>query len=271
MPDEWDLAKTRVLTDNTAQGVFKYLRLLESNRALRLTRWLWELLQNARDVSASGDTSLIASIEYGQGYLVFRHNGRKFSRDEITHLIYYGSTKVGEDETVGQFGSGFLTTHLLSLLIDVSGQLEGDQSFRFNLQRDGDSPTDLRNSMDRSWEDFKASLSPSTGSPPGKFTTCFRYPIVDGATDAVESGIETLQQCGPFVVAFNQEFGRIEVHSPEGTKSLEVIERLPLQDGLKEIRVVASKNGVQIDSSRKYVLAEDDKIFVADGEFHWSG
>ena len=100
--------KTQVLTENTAQAVFKHLNDLESNRARVLTRWVWELLQNARDTSRNTDTKLIASIEYTDGEIVFQHNGAKFENKEVTHLIYSGSTKTEDEAAIGQYGSGFL-------------------------------------------------------------------------------------------------------------------------------------------------------------------
>lgn len=72
--------------------MYNNLRALESNRSWVVKRWIWELLQNARDVS-DGEASLVASVEVREQNLTFRYNGRGFEPDEITHLIYYGSTK----------------------------------------------------------------------------------------------------------------------------------------------------------------------------------
>ena len=49
---------------NTAQGVLHKLEELERNRDHVLTRWVWELLQNARDAAVEPDTSLIASVDF---------------------------------------------------------------------------------------------------------------------------------------------------------------------------------------------------------------
>ena len=59
--ESFDEVRTRVLTDNTAQGVLNHLKTLNSNRAHVRTRWVWELLQNARD-AASPHSDLVASI-----------------------------------------------------------------------------------------------------------------------------------------------------------------------------------------------------------------
>ena len=135
----------RALVGNTAQSVRKYLVEIESNRANMRARWIWELLQNALDASVQ---HLATSVECSKQDVVFQHNGREFEYDEVTHLIYHGSTKVENEDALGQYGSGFLTTHLLSPQIDVSGRLEDDQSFGFSIRREIASPETLSDSMD---------------------------------------------------------------------------------------------------------------------------
>ncbi len=204
-PDE---TRRKVLTENTAQAVFKHLNSLKSKRMSLLTRWIWELLQNARDTSTNIDRKLVASVEYKWreedecGELIFQHNGPKFKEEQIAHLIYHGTTKLESEETIGQYGSGFLTTHLLSPIINVSGQLEDGQSFQFCLKREAGSVEELRDSMDQAWEDFNDSLSKEL---PSDDRTIFQYPIEDGApVEAVKEGLATLRTCAPFVVAFNK-------------------------------------------------------------------
>ena len=87
-----DEIKARVLTDNTAQAILKHLRELESSKARMQRRWIWELLQNARDASRPNDYSLVASIKIRDREIEFKHNGRGFTMDEVAHLIYHGST-----------------------------------------------------------------------------------------------------------------------------------------------------------------------------------
>ncbi len=249
-----DEIKNRVLTENTAQGVFHTLRELESNRASMLTRWAWELLQNARDASTGEDTQLIASVTYLGKELVFQHNGRGFNEDEVGHLIFHGSTKSEDEETIGQYGTGFLTTHLLSAEINVRGNLEDGRAFEFNLNRRPDSIEALRESMDESWDSLYQSLTPTGGEPSSTSSTEFHYPIESSAIEAVEMGIENLKQAAPFVVAFNQQFSRIEITTSETTSSFEVVDRESLErDDLQEVTVRESKNGNRV--LRKFVIA----------------
>ena len=250
--------KDRILSENTAQGILKHLRDLESNRVRMQGRWIWELLQNARDASVDDDTRLVASITLKDGELVFQHNGRGFTEDEVAHLIFHGSTKLEDESTIGQYGSGFLTTHLLSPEIDVSGQLSDGTPFNFLLKREISSTKALSDSMDRAWDEFDASGKVMSGG----FTTRFRYPIGEIATDAVRGGIKTLRRCAPYVVVFNRQFRRIDIDSPDGTTSFEVIERLPLDQ--KPLQLVTV--GVRERDTRTewgYLLAEGEQASVA--------
>lgn len=260
MPDKAEIKNT-ILTENTAQGVFKYLNDLNSNREGMQTRWIWELLQNARDAS-NGANSLTAFIEYCESKIVFLHNGRGFKEREIGHLIFYGSTKVEDDDAMGKFGSGFLTTHLLSPVIDVSGQLKDGKWFEFRLERTPDSVGALRRSMDRAWADFKPSSSLLTEQIPEGFTTRFLYPIGSDARDAVDKGIATLKQYAPFAVVFNQEFSSINIKSSGKTRDFKVIKRTSLnKDGLQQVTVAESKNEKR--TKRKYLLAQGEKASIA--------
>ena len=261
-----DAIRTRVLTDNTAQSVLNHLKALESNRARVRTRWIWELLQNARDTSANtaySDVCLIASVEHTPEELIFQHNGARFSMDQVAHLIYHGSTKVEEEGTIGQYGSGFLTTHLLSPEIDVSGQLDDGNSFQFRLKREVGSVKELTASMNRAWDDFNRSLSDTSVSD--EFTTRFRYPIDADANDAifaVKYGLETLKKCAPFVIVFNREFSNIRIKTVGEIISYELAEQSQLsQEGLSEITVKENKDGKK--KRMVYLLADNKKTAVA--------
>ena len=69
-------------------------------------------------------------------------NGLPFTSNSVTHLIYHGSTKhhLTDSDPIGQFGTGFLTTHLISKTVTVKGIFEGGKHFSFLLDRRGDSP-----------------------------------------------------------------------------------------------------------------------------------
>ena len=70
-------------------------------------------------------------------------NGKPFTMQNIVFLIEQVSTKdrdekEGIEKSTGKFGTGFLTTHLLSDVVTLSGTLvDGDNRFRkFQLDID---------------------------------------------------------------------------------------------------------------------------------------
>ena len=112
------------------------LKLFQEEARFR-SRWVWELLQNARD--ASPDEGVSVWLIQEPHRVVFRHNGVPFAHKSIAHLIYHGSTKydLSDSSTIGQFGTGFLTTHLISKTVEVKGRTHDGRQFRFLLDRRG--------------------------------------------------------------------------------------------------------------------------------------
>ena len=251
---------TDVLADNTAQSVLNHLKALESNRAHVRTRWVWELLQNARDASAGSNGRLVASVEQSEDEIVFRHNGDNFSLKEIAHLIYHGSTKVENEGTIGQYGSGFLTTHLLSPEINISGRIKDGRRFDFRLRRELGSVGKLSKSMQQAADEFARSLSQDTTQD--DFTTEFRYPLLSDVSEVVDAGAAALKKCAPLVVAFNREFSVIRINTPSGGAEFTVTERSCMDQTRFELIAVSEAEA----GNRKrweYLLAHGDMASIA--------
>ena len=261
--DERSTIKTKALTVNSAQTVRNRLRDMESKRAHVLTRWVWELLQNARDAAIpETEGGLVAAIEQTQTELVFKHNGVDFDKDQIAHLIYHGSTKTENPESLGQYGTGFLSTHLLSPEINVFGWLNDGKQFHFDLKREVSSDDELSKSMDRAYDAFWDSLS---DLPRGDaFATSFRYPLTlrSDAIEAAEKGIKALRLCTPFVVAFNKEFSSIDLKSPDGAVTFKVVDRTSMEEeGVHLVKVAEIENGGRRD--KQYLVMEGHKASVS--------
>ena len=106
------------LENSSYKDLFDNIMSLENNIELSSRRWIFELLQNCKDVSKD---DLNVEIELSKNCLEFRHNGRAFNIDDLSYLIHQISTKEREEKefdksikTTGKFGTGFITTHLLS-------------------------------------------------------------------------------------------------------------------------------------------------------------
>ena len=90
-------------------------------------RWIWELIQNAKDASI-GEAPVKIEIFYTDEYVEFKHSGKPFTIENLLYLMRQTSTKnrmkdevnlSDVQETTGKFGTGFITTMLLSKKIEI--------------------------------------------------------------------------------------------------------------------------------------------------------
>src|SRR5690349_7021959 len=133
----------------TATKLFDGIRRLYSSESSP-RRWIWELLQNAKDVA---NNNVKVEIIFNKNYLEFKHNGKPFLMKNITYLIEQVSTKDRNSNkatenhsehknprTTGKFGTGFMTTHLLSKIVQLNSIFEDPKRkvykrFQLNLDR----------------------------------------------------------------------------------------------------------------------------------------
>ena len=266
-----DKARDSILVENTAQAVFKHLDRIEDHRATFGARWVWELLQNARDTASP--EGVLVEIELAGLELRFRHNGAPFQDGEIAHLIYHGSTKVGGDGDLDHFGSGFISTHLLSRVVHVRGALADGSGFEFNLDRSGLTIDNLHSAMDRSWDEFKDSISSNGHGTPT--STEYIYALTPETLDFAREGLEKLQGIGHLILAFSPEIRGIEIRTDTGSWRFARGHREPLTNKIEilpvECRIddVAMLRHIAITGTADHVqvvlpLSELDGGFSAD-------
>lgn len=131
-----------------ADKIRQLLSNIRNNPASSAKRWVWELMQNAKDIpNKFGKVSVEIDL-VSENELQFKHNGDPFVINNITGLIRQVSSKDSlnsDEDTTGKFGTGFICTHLLSDIIDVSGILnyKGYRRFYLSLDRSGRSSEEL--------------------------------------------------------------------------------------------------------------------------------
>lgn len=178
-------------------------------------RWIWELLQNAKDVSPE---SVKVEIEIDNDYVEFRHNGAPFTIDNLTYLIEQVSTKDRDskstEKTSGKFGTGFMATHLLSRIVHIESVIQDSENGEFNnykkfsltLDRSGNeieqiitsvhSAFDVFDRLDNEYENYN-SFSP--------FLTCdtkFHYPLDSESIKIADKAVDDLFNTLPFTLVF---------------------------------------------------------------------
>lgn len=132
----------RATYKSSANNIRQILSAIRNNSALSAKRWVWELMQNAKDVpNKYGKVSIEIEL-VSERELRFRHNGNPFIIDNITSLIRQVSSKDSmnaDGNVTGKFGTGFICTHILSDVIVVKGVLKynGYRGFDLTLDRTG--------------------------------------------------------------------------------------------------------------------------------------
>ena len=203
--------RNKLLHRNNAQGILQALKELEERRAEFTTRWVWELIQNARDFPAPARPMTIR-ITVTPRRITFAHNGRDFSGDEILSLIYHGSTKQSDAESLGEFGAGFLSTHLLSRKVRVKGTLHKEdgqrRGFEFELDRSGTDADQVGDAMDKSYRAL--TLDDNT---PGEWTE-YDYDVKNFDTSDLEESISFAAL--PYILVFDNKISEIELSLLDG-------------------------------------------------------
>lgn len=133
----------------TADKIIQILDGVRNEAKKSRRRWIWELMQNAKDVP-NRFNKVSVKIHLTKDQLVFSHNGDAFDINNITGLIQQVSSKPSDssdEETTGKFGTGFISTHLLSDVIKVQGVVKrpngARRQFEIELDRTGVKSEDL--------------------------------------------------------------------------------------------------------------------------------
>lgn len=179
-------------------------------------RWVWELIQNASDCTPQ-DGSINIEINYrDDGVLEFSHDGEAFSYENIVDLVTQISSKQSDGEKTGKFGTGFISTHLLSELVEVSGVLRKDginqKRVDFEIDRSGESYHEVRGKIKEALKHLDMISSSETAiSEILDNRTRFVYNSCDSheKVEAINVGLEDLKNTVPFVLALNPTINSI--------------------------------------------------------------
>lgn len=198
----------------------------EINRQKYARRWIWELIQNARDSKKEG-VYISVLLDENEHTLSFSHDGKYFNRLSLLRLITQISDKIEGEDNTGRFGTGFITTNLLSKIIFIKGPYtRGDgvnSQFEFVLDR---SAWQMDQKTSEFVHEFKQQIQAAItnldrleNSQICSVTdelTYFSYPIRDNeALKNVKIGMLDLERQLPLVMAFNPSIKSVKVNSED--------------------------------------------------------
>ena len=254
------------------------LRGLRQNRPeANARRWGWELIQNAKDVALDGHPVRVAVslTEGGEPRVVVQHSGRPFRPDHLYYLMVQTSSKERPrdseaPETTGRYGTGFLTTHLLSPVVEVGGVLEAPATppahFSVELDRSGRTLDELIAGVKRALRvrDTFSSLPPAEGVEPDAFNTTFSYTLDERGLEVAQAGIRDLHRSLPLTLAFTPAVGAVTVQGC----TYRVASRHDHGDGIETVNVRAdvSESAGAPERAQTSIVGKDEWYLVVRGE-----
>lgn len=185
-------------------------------------RWFWELLQNASDYNQSVDVQL----EIDDNQIVFRHTGNPFSIQDVLNLISPDSGKDKDEvrkDNIGKFGSGLVSTHILSSEMEVKGAFKSENEnrlFKFKILLDRSLYEDkekLIESIEKTKRGFREFQDSIEKSEYAGFMTSFSYnlkkklPGLSSSVDVVELGLEQIYDVLPYTLCFMSKVQSVEI------------------------------------------------------------
>ena len=178
-------------------------------------RWIWELLQNAKDVAPD---NVKIEIEIDNDFVEFRHNGAPFTIDNLTYLIEQVSTKDRDTQSIertsGKFGTGFMATHLLSRIVHIDSVIQNSENGEFNnfkrfslsLDRSGNTIKEIDESVHAAFDVFDRldTKYKNIGNyqPNQSCDTKFKYPLSTESISIAIKAIDDLFNTLPFTLVF---------------------------------------------------------------------
>ncbi len=248
-------------------------KIIDAMDKLRLTantnsprRWIWELLQNAKDVSnSSGKVKVKINLDEENKVLEFSHNGKPFSTKNIVFLIEQVSTKerddVDKDKITGKFGTGFLTTHLLSEVVLVNGYLRDDdliKKFKITIDRSGKNRDEIIEAIHKSFEELNRSdeINDNNKYDIDEYNTTFRYVLNEKGLEVAKIGIQDLKISVPYVLAFTPKLEEIYIED----ENIRYVLNEEVKCKLSNFYVYNIHKIKDSNTSNSYVLVVDDKL-----------
>ena len=198
----------------TAKSILEKLMNIRQSINVEFTarRLIWELMQNAKDNAnlCNGDGEKVdVSIVLEENQFAFSHNKGFFTNEHIRGLIRkYSSSDKDRDtdteersriyKTTGRFGTGFMTTHLLSEKVQVSGYYKNEREFfnkfDFGLDRSGKNEKEIIQGINGAFDEAEASIERSQDLDLNNdFKTSFIYPLTERKRFLAETALNEVE------------------------------------------------------------------------------
>lgn len=217
---------------------------IRNNGSTSGKRAIWELFQNARDLSESA----VVKITLTEDEFVFAHQGEAFTYDSLCSLVKQVSSREKEDDiSIGQYGTGFLTTHKFGRKITIKGSMMISDIPKvyvdipnFVIDRDNfnDIPAFIED-MTEQIGNVEKLMDAEQMNIPREWTE-LHYELNDERYSVAANAIEEAIRLMPYVLTFNDRIGCCTILYKGSKISFAKEDRGTNIEGLKCKRIIKS-------------------------------
>ncbi|WP_397362970.1 sacsin N-terminal ATP-binding-like domain-containing protein [Olleya sp. R77988] len=220
---EVKIAEEQSLHNDMVQHANKLIQGFEKLNDNHTKRAIWELFQNAIDVS----TKTEIQIELNDDALIFRHNGDPFDNNTLDCLIKQLSSKSAgnnEDQT-GQYGTGFITTHSFGRKILLSGSVKLGSKYiplkEFEIDRTATEATELIKALKTQKKAAIDLIKEKVYSDKKSEFTEFAYlSVSDKQKSASNEALKKVPLILPYVMTLNSKLHKVTIIDKENSKTV---------------------------------------------------
>lgn len=195
----------------------KIIQGLENQDEKSGIRAIWELVQNARDQSNAAKIKM----ELTANCFIFSHHGTPFDYTSFRALVKQDSSKDRANaDLVGQYGTGFMTTHSLNRMVYVNAPYavkskEGVSGYvqikDFPIDRTrvdtAEGPKLMKETLNKVKELCKSQKLQAIEND----TTSFRYDLKECQLAEVSGYLDSAIRLMPFVLVLNDSITSVEI------------------------------------------------------------
>ncbi|WP_300564778.1 ATP-binding protein [Flavobacterium sp.] len=237
----------------TAKSILEKLMNIRQNINVEFTarRLIWELMQNAKDNASlcnEDGEKVDITIKIEDNQFSFTHNKGYFTNEHIRGLIRkYSSDDKDRDpnqsgkiyKTTGRFGTGFMTTHLLSEKVQIESNYKNDENefnkFKFWLDRSGKGEKEIIQGINQAFDDAEDSIGKSKKEALTKhdFKTSFTYPLIGNKQNLAEIALKEVEAGIAYTLLNVPEINSVTIDDEligETIYKVELLETITYQD-----------------------------------------
>lgn len=254
-------ARKEEIRQNVKSHCTKIRNGIRNNGTTSGERAIWELFQNARDLSDYA----VVKITLTESEFVFAHKGAAFTYDSLCSLVKQVSSHEKEDDnSVGQYGTGFLTTHKFGRKIIIKGSmLINDDpkvyvdipNFKINRENFDDIQAFINDMTDQIEEVEKLMDSDQTTTP--REWTELHYELNEERYQVASTAIEEAVKLMPYVLTFNDRIGSCTILYKNQEIAFNKESKETNVEGLNCKRIVKSVDGVTENIDCYYLELHD--------------